>query len=179
MILFRQTDSRYPFLWEDEQQPPGRWHGEGEGPVHYLADTPDGAWAELIRHEEIRDAEELKTIRRSLWAVEVPEDAAAEPRLPVRVLTGDPDTWSRCRQEARRLREAGAAAITCPSAALLPGHARGFRVRGGLKPGPPRDGRVHVLFGRRPDLVGWLAVAAGGPREELLARVRHFGGSPR
>jgi hypothetical protein len=34
-------------------QPPMRWHGPGEGPVQYLSDTPTGAWAELLRHEEV------------------------------------------------------------------------------------------------------------------------------
>ena len=50
MIAFRQVDARYPFLWEDGSQPAGRWHGDGEGPAHYFADTPDGALAEFLRH---------------------------------------------------------------------------------------------------------------------------------
>ena len=61
MIVFRQTDHRYPFLWESAEQPPGRWHGAGEGPAHYCADTPDGAWAEFLRHEEIGDAADTRT----------------------------------------------------------------------------------------------------------------------
>ena len=52
MIVFRQADPRYPFLWSDVSQPAARWHAVGEGPAHYFADTPDGAWAELLRHEE-------------------------------------------------------------------------------------------------------------------------------
>jgi hypothetical protein len=28
--------------------------------------TPDGAWAELLRHEEITDPEDAATIRRAL-----------------------------------------------------------------------------------------------------------------
>jgi hypothetical protein len=46
-MLFRHTDPRFPFLWESTDQPPARWHDRGEGPVQYLADTPDGAWAEF------------------------------------------------------------------------------------------------------------------------------------
>jgi len=174
MILFRQTDYRYPFLWEDDQQPPARWHGEGAGPVHYLADTPDGAWAELLRQEEIRDPEELKTIRRSLWAIEVPDEASVEPELPEQILIGNPGTWARCQEEARRLRAAGATRITTKSAALLPGQARGWRVDGGLQQGPSRDGQVRVLFGPRPDLVGWAVVVEGRPGEDLLPRIHHF-----
>jgi hypothetical protein len=175
MTLFRHADARYPFLWESERQPPGRWHGEGEGPVHYLADTPDGAWAELLRHEEIRDPRELATIRRALWAVEVPEERPARPRLPVGLLTGDADSYGRCRKEARRLRAAGARVLVATSAALQPRAARGWKVQGGMHPARARDGKVYVLFGPRPDLVGWAAVMDGHPPENLLPRVRHFG----
>ncbi len=66
MIGFRQCDSRWPFLWESAEQPGARWNAPGEGPVHYFADTPDGAWAEFIRHEEITDPVDLATVRRSL-----------------------------------------------------------------------------------------------------------------
>ena len=59
MIGFRQVDARYPFLWEDSRQPEGRWHAAGDGPAHYIADTPDGAWAEFLRHEEITDPDDL------------------------------------------------------------------------------------------------------------------------
>ena len=71
MIAFRQVDARYPFLWEDASQPAGRWHGDGEGPAHYFADTPDGAWAEFLRHEDIDDPADVSTIRRQMWAVEI------------------------------------------------------------------------------------------------------------
>jgi hypothetical protein len=52
--------------------------------------------------------------------------------------------------------------------------ARGERVDAGIKPGPPRGPKVIVLFGRRPDLVGWPVVERGGPPEDLLPRVRQF-----
>lgn len=62
MIVFRQADPRYPFLWDTAAQPPARWHGPGEGPAHYFADTPAGAWAELLRHEEITDPDDAATL---------------------------------------------------------------------------------------------------------------------
>ena len=64
-VVEGQCDSRFPFLWEGAGQPPARWHGDGEGPVHYLTDTPDGAWAEFLRHEEIRDPQDLETVTRA------------------------------------------------------------------------------------------------------------------
>jgi hypothetical protein len=55
VIVYRHCDPRFPFLWETASQPAARWQEEGEGPVHYLADTPDGAWPELLHHEGITD----------------------------------------------------------------------------------------------------------------------------
>ncbi|MBI3962726.1 MAG: RES family NAD+ phosphorylase [Deinococcus sp.] len=174
MIGFRHADPRFPFLWESAAQPPARWHGPGEGPAHYFCDTPDGAWAEFLRHEEIKDPKDLATIRRSVWAVDLQNEPLPTPNLLLRTLTGGPKSYAACQAEARRLRKEGARGLLAPSAALLPGGAHGWRVDSGLRPGPPRDGTVIVLFGGRPDLVGWAATAAGRPTDALLAAVRHF-----
>ena len=173
MIAFRHTDPRYPFLWEHASQPAGRWNAPGEL-THYFSDTPDGAWAEFLRHEEILDPEDLPTIRRALWAVDIGDEPSASPELPQQTLTGGPASWPACQRRASALREMGVRGITAPSAALPPGGAHGWRVDGGLQPGPARDGKVFALFGSRPDLVGWAATVDGRPGEELLARVRHF-----
>ena len=177
MIAFRHADPRFPFLWERQSQPPGRWNAAGEI-TQYLADTPAGAWAEFLRHEEIREPGDLATIRRALWAVELGEPPTAAPDLPEATLLGGRDSWRDCQTWAAERRKSGATGITtgitAPSAALLPGGASGCRVDGGLRPGPARDGRVFALFGRRLDLIGWVAAAEGRPDEELLERVRHF-----
>jgi hypothetical protein len=173
VILYRHADPRFPFLWEDAAQPPGRWHGEGEGPAHYLADTPNGAWAEFVRHEGLTDEAELENVRRALWAVEVPDDIdATAPDLPAPTLTGGTGTYPPCRAEARRLRSAGVRAVRAPSAALQPGGAAGWTVEAGLRRAPARDGEVIVLFDPRPDLVGWPATLAGRPPVTLLAHIR-------
>jgi RES domain-containing protein len=175
MILYRHADPRFPFLWEIADQPPGRWHAAGEGPVHYFADTPDGAWAEFVRHEGISEEAELENVRRALWAVEAPDILqAAEPNLPDETLLGGIDTYSRCQTEARDLRGRGVSALRVPSAALLPGAAGGWRVNAGLQPASARDGLVVVFFGPRPDLIGWAATMIGRPRSDLLLRVRKF-----
>jgi hypothetical protein len=167
-------DPRFPFLWEDATQPAARWHAEGEGPVHYFCDTPDGTWAEFLRHEEITNPEDLTTIRRALWAVELGDAPSHLVSLPVETLVGGPETYAACQKEALRLKQSGASGLVALSAALLPGTAQGWRVDGGLQPGAPRDGQVIALFGRRPDLVGWLTTREGRPGEELLSCVRHF-----
>ena len=174
MIVFRHADPRYPFLWEGADQPPGRWHGEGEGPVHAFADTPDGAWAEFLRHEEIVDPEDLATVRRSMWAVEIGPPPRRRPALRRRTLLGKPSSYPACRAEARRLRRRGCRGLVAPSAALRPGGAHGHRVKRGLREGPRRDGLVVVLFGQRTDLVGWMAASEGRPAEGLLSRVRRL-----
>ena len=179
MIVFRHTDPRFPFLWESAGQPGGRWNEPGEGPVNTFADTPEGAWAELLRHEEITDPADVVEIRRSLWAVQVGEPPGARPRLPKATMIGGPRSYPACRREASRLRVRGDTGLTAPSAALMPGEAHGWRVARGLRHGPRRDGRVIVLFGARPELVGWEAVYEGRPSENLLSRVRWLGGASR
>jgi hypothetical protein len=173
MIVFRHADPHFSSLWESTDQPAARWHGSGEGPCQYFADMPDGAWAELLRHEGITDESELVNVRRSLWAVELSDTLASQlPRLPQEVLTGGIETFASCQKEARRLRASGEEALRAPSAALLPGGARGWKVDGGLQQGPERDGFILAIFGRRPDFVGWSAAFAGRPRPDLLTRLR-------
>lgn len=173
MIVFRQTDSRYAFLWEDSSQPAGRWHGTGEGPAHYFADTPDGAWAELLRHEEITDAEDLATIHRQMWVVDIGDGPAEPVSVSVASATGNRDSYQTCQAEARRLRQAGTRRLSAPSAALTSGAARGVVVADGPRPGPARDGRVIVVFGSPARITGWIA-ADGRPPADLLDRVRHL-----
>jgi hypothetical protein len=175
MIVYRHADPRFPFLWENTEQPPARWQGSGEGPIQYFADTPDGAWAEFLRHEGITAESELVNVLRALWAVEIPDDLNAEvPRVAQAVLTGGLDTYEACQKEARRLRRTGAVALRAPSAALQPESAGGWKVEGGPQPAVDRDGTVLAVFGSRPDFVGWMAAFAARPRSDLLARVRHL-----
>lgn len=172
MIVFRHADPRFPFLWESAAQDPARWHGPGEGPVHYLAETPDGAWAELLRHEGITDPADLVGVARSIWAVELPHPPRIRPRLAAATLTGGRSTYGACQVEARRIRGRGSRGLVAPSAALRPGSPSGFRTDRGLRAAATRPERVFVLFGPRPDLVGWTACHVGRPRDDLLPRVR-------
>lgn len=174
MIAYCHADSRLPFLWEDSSQPAARWHGTGEGPVQYFADTPAGAWAEFLRHEEITDEADLAGVSRSLWAVEIGDVTAATPALPHAVCRGGRDSYPACQGEAARLRAGGATAIATTSAALQDGAAAGWRVELGFREGPRADGGVLVLFGPRPDLVGRRAVEHGRPPLEVLRVVRQF-----
>ena len=174
MMVFRQVDARYPFLWEGDRQPAGRWHAEGDGPAHYFSDTPDGAWAEFLRHEEITDPRDVPTIRRQMWAVDIGEGDAERVDLPTDVLTGGPDTYARCQKAAAAMRARGVTRLAAPSAALVRGGARGMRVEHGVSSAAPRDGVVVVIFGPPGELVGWIAADAASPAADLLDRVHHF-----
>lgn len=178
MIAFRHADPRFPFLWENPDQPAARWHASGDGPVQYLADTPDGAWAEFLRHEEIRDAADLAGIQRDLWAVEVPQTLRlVRPAVSRATATGDRATYPACQAAARRMRTKRPApdGLTVTSAALLPGEARGYRVHHGtIIPGSRRVGHTVALFGPHAELVGWRTAAEAHPGADVLPRVRHL-----
>jgi hypothetical protein len=172
---YRHCDPRFAFLWHSAEQPAARWHGAGEGPASYFADTPSGAWAEFLRHEGITDAADLVGVRRSLWAVEVPDEIlakAARPKLSRATLTGNEKSYAACQNEARRLRAAGATTLKARDAALLPGQARGW-ISGALlkRSTKPRDGMVWVHFGACA-FVGWLVVDAGCPPAVVVGMVR-------
>ncbi|HEX2222472.1 MAG TPA: RES domain-containing protein [Candidatus Limnocylindria bacterium] len=174
MICFRNADRDVPFFWESEAQPPARWHAAGDGPAHYMATTPDAAWAEFLRHAEITDPADLAGVERAMWAIEVPDDEPlASPRLARTTLVGGRESYPRCQREASRLRVGGASGLRAPSAALRTGPS-GWRTQDGLRPGPLRRAETIVLFGLRPELIGWAACAVGRPRADLVGRVRHL-----
>ena len=175
MIVFRQADPRYPFLWSESSQPAARWHGEGEGPAHYFADTPDGAWAEILRHEEIFDPADVATVRRTLWAVDIGDDPMTAVSLMASAQVGGPETYRACQSHARRLRRRGARRIVARSAALVRGGGGGWTISSGQqRRGRPRDGRVIVVFGEPDGLVAWKAVDSGAPPADVLSVVHHY-----
>lgn len=175
MIVFRNTDADVPFFWGSDRQPPARWHAAAEGPAQYTSSTPDACWAEFLRHAGITDPEDLAGVERTIWAIEIPDDEpAAVPLLPARTLTGGASSYRRCQKEAARLRAGGATRLVAPSAAVLPGRPSGWVSDPGLEPAHPRDEQTIVLFGPRPDLVGWVAATRGRPLPGLLRRVRHL-----
>lgn len=127
VVSYRVCDRRFPFLWAMPAQPAARWHEAGAGPCHYLGSAPKVAWAEVLRHEEIHDADDLADLDCAVWAIGVtPPDAT--PTLPDQVLSGDMTSYPACRREARRLRAAGHRGLRAPSAAVLSGQVEVFGV---------------------------------------------------
>jgi hypothetical protein len=173
LIVFRNADPRFPFLWESSQQAAARYNHGSDGPAQYFADTSDGAWAEFIRHAEITDPAELLDVRRTMWAVDIADDIPPPSELPLDTAIGDQTSYSACQNYARSLRNAGQTRIHERSAALIPGGGRGHRVNNGLQIGPPRDGIIIVLFEYLPATTGWC-ISIGSPPAQVLSITRQF-----
>jgi RES domain len=170
---FRYANYDTPF-WSRPNTLPGRWHLPGDGPTQYLSLSPAGAWAELIRHEELRTEDEVAHVRTKLWVVELNAGNLADYGNfeQARAAGFDPDAlvdedYGRCQREGARLRSRGYGGVVAPSAAL--------------------PGAINVtLFGARYS-IRWMvqpvtasaipaAVAAvGAPPPGIVARVRHHG----
>ena len=107
------------------------------------------------------------------FGVDIGDPPSDDPGLPPRTLQGGRESWLACQQVAQKHRE-HANGIAAPSASLDPGTASGWRVDGGLRLGPGRDGTVFVLPGRRPDIIGWGAAIDGLLDRDLPSIVRYF-----
>lgn len=123
VVAFRYSSYDVPF-WVRPNSRAGRWNVPGDGPTQYWSLTPDGAWAELIRFEELRSEGELDFVRIAIWVCRVPTMRLVDLREPetcgryglgVTDLTGD--DWSRCQAASKAIRSDGARGILTPSAA--------------------------------------------------------------
>lgn len=171
--FFRYSSYDVPF-WARPNTTDERWHAAGDGATQYLSATPDGAWAELIRNENLRSEADLSLVQMALWQAQIEQARIADYRdfgtaekagLDPELLISDEQ--SACRVEGRRLRENNFAGVLYPSAAL-PGEQN------------------LVLFGPRI-LLPWGAsrrlasgvpankLTVGAPPADLLPRVRHVG----
>lgn len=184
---FRQLAPDLPPLWHSAglggapQQPPGRWHREGHAFAQYLAASPAGAWAELIRYLHLRSPDAVQEQRRSLWQVHVRLDDIADlSTFDHWVTCGlDPeaavaDDHSACQDIANRLTEDGYCGVLAPSAAL-PGSTNltifGERYEHETNddPGalPARDANLWLPVA--------LAAAGAHPPRGLVTRTRYVG----
>jgi RES domain-containing protein len=170
---FRYSNYDTPF-WSRPNTLPGRWHLPEDGPTQYLSLSPDGAWAELIRYEQLQSEWEIAQIRTKIWVADLNiahlvdystfEKAEAAGFDPDALVDED---YAHCQEEGARLRSLGYRGVVAPSAAL------------------PEATNV-TLFGARYS-VRWNArvatasaipatvVAIGSPQPGLLPRVRQHG----
>jgi hypothetical protein len=172
-IVYRYSSYDTPF-WARENSRPGRWHGRGDGPTQYMSLSSDGAWAELIRREELRSEDEVAMVSVSMWAIDLNQamivdystfDCAEASGFDPEALVEE--DYERCQREARRLRGLKFAGILAPSAAL-PGALNVTLF------GP----RVASTWGKPPVLASSIPagiITKGAPPPGLLARVRRIG----
>jgi RES domain-containing protein len=173
-VAFRYSNYDVP-LWARANTRDGRWHRARTTPTQYLSLSVDGAWAELVRWENLRTPEELAFVRMPMWELSLKEsriadyasfDSADAAGFPPDALVDD--DYSRCQDEGDRLRAQGYRGVMAPSASC--------------------PGEVNLtLFGPRV-AIEWRAtgqllasfvptkqIAVGQPPEAVLTRVRYHG----
>jgi RES domain-containing protein len=173
-VAFRYSNYDTPF-WARPNTDAGRWHAAGEPATQYWSVAPEGAWAELIRHEHLRDEREVAEVRMSIWVAEFryqriadySDFARADTAAGVSAKAVVAEDYAACQAEGRRLRDAGFQGVIAPSAAL-PGVLNltlfGPRLRSGWSTSP----RLSVF-------VAATVVALGSPPPGMTRHVRQVG----
>lgn len=164
---FRQTDYDTPF-WNRPNSHHGRWNQAGGVPTQYWAASPDVAWAERLRQDEITDDALAAELRTPIWAARFEEAGILDLR------EGSPDGIDLARPEL--IGPHGPCQELVPS--LIASGVRGI-----IAPSAAIDGGFALtLFGQRVD-IGWdespllrgevpaTIAAIGAPAPGLAARV--------
>src|SRR5215207_270818 len=172
-VAFRYSNYDTPF-WVRPNTQAGRWHSAGDGTTQYLSSTTDGAWADLIRNEELRSEADAAMVSMPLWQARVDQsyvvdystfELAERSGFAADALVDDDQ--QRCRAEGRRLRALGYAGVLAPCAALL--GATNLTLFGP---------RVSTSWESEPTLASAIPAAVltrGAPPRGLVARVRFRG----
>jgi RES domain-containing protein len=168
-VAFRWSTYDVPF-WARPNSRPGRWNRVDGTSTQYWSLTPEAAWCELIRQENLTTDEELELVRMPMWVCRVLSGMVVDLRQPLERerfgITDEElidDNWDACQDLVLGLRDRYRAVIA-PCAAL-PHHAN------------------ITMFGPRR-AIGWhkspalssvipaTRVAIGRPPEGLLESVR-------
>lgn len=161
-VVFRATTYDTP-LWVLPNRRPGRWSHPRNGTIaQYCALDVSAAIAEMVRSEDLRDVEDARELRVSIWELSVDEGAIVDFSHPDAVERQEfgwddllADDWGECQAEGLEIIVAGGRGVLAPSAAL---------------PGS----RCLTLFGPRIE-IGWQAE----PRLAIQVPARHvFRGEP-
>lgn len=172
-MAWRYANYDTPF-WSRANTRDGRWHRAGKVAAQYLSLEPNGAWAELIRAEDLHTDQEVDYVRMPLWVISLTQgmlvdystfDLADDAGFPPDALIDD--DWNRCQEEGERLRREGFAGVIAPSAAL-PGSTNVTIF------GP----RISASWGSSSSFSSAIpatVAAVGAPPPKLRERVRMFG----
>lgn len=174
-IAYRWSDYDTP-LWARPNSDGQRWNRAREAPTQYLSLSPEGAWAELIRAEDLATAADVEPVRMPLWALQVRETHVADyctfekaeaAGFPPEALVDE--DHERCRAEGARLREHGFRGVLAPSAALPDAvNLTLFGARLAIEWDCPEQRRLGAFVPARQ-------LAVGRPPDGLVPRVRQHG----
>jgi RES domain-containing protein len=129
-VVYRATTYDTP-LWVSPNSRPGRWsHPEDRTIAQYCTLDVASAIAEMVRNENLREFDEARELRVSIWEMRVAEGAIVDYSIPPRAREqGFPwesllsDSWEECRAEGQRIQALGGRGVLAPSAALPQGIA--------------------------------------------------------
>ncbi|HXE44853.1 MAG TPA: RES family NAD+ phosphorylase [Conexibacter sp.] len=171
-VAYRWSEYDTP-LWARPNSSAQRWNRTREAPTQYLSLTPEGAWAELIRTEDLTSVVAVRLVSMPLWALQVRETRVADyatfekaeaAGFPPEALVDE--DHERCRAEGTRLRARGFRGVLAPSAAL-PGavNLTLFGARLAVEWNCDEDRRLAAFVPARQ-------LAVGHPPDDLFALVR-------
>jgi len=174
-VAFRWSNYDTP-LWVRPNSAAQRWNRTRALPTQYLSLSPDAAWAELIRAEELATVADVRLVSMPMWMLRVHETRIADYATFERAeAAGFPpdalvdDDHERCRAEAERLVAHGFRGVLAPSAALPGGvNLTLFGPRLAVEWDCTDEGRLGSFLPARQ-------LAVGRPPDELLPRVRQHG----
>ncbi len=172
-MAYRATTYDTP-LWVSPNSRPGRWNHPDDGTIaQYCSLDVASAIAEMVRHENLRDAGDAGEMRVSIWELRIDEGAIADYSTPERAADQGfawdelvADSWDACSAEGRRIVEAGGRGVLAPSAALPQGLALTLF-------GP----RTEISWGAEPRLsiqIPARHILTGAPGDDLVEGTRFF-----
>jgi RES domain-containing protein len=172
-VAYRATTYDTP-LWVSPNSRPGRWSHPEDGTIaqYCTLDVPS-AIAEMVRYENLRQVDEARELRVSVWELRIDEGAIIDYSTPKRVAQQGfawealiSDSWDECRAEGLRIMSAGARGVLTPSAALAQGVALTLF-------GP----RTEIAWRAEPSLsiqIPARHILHGAPGDHLVGDTRFF-----
>lgn len=172
-VAYRATTYDTP-LWVSPNTRPGRWSHPGDGTVaQYCTLDVASAIAEMVRFEDLREVDDARELRVSIWELRIDEGAIADYSTPKRATRQGSnweslvsDSWDECRAEGMRIMEAGGRGVLAPSAALPQGVALTLF-------GP----RTEIAWAAEPSLsiqIPARHIVHGAPGKHLVGDTRFF-----